>query len=159
MSAGWLLLAGGLIAAFATLVAVGLVSVRTPPVEEGALLVRLAGEEFRLEIAATPEGRARGLAGRTELGANEGMLFRFDITAPHSFWMKGMRIPIDIVWLSGGVIRAVTAGIEPPPPGIPDAELPRFTSPEPVDSVIEIRAGRASELGLGIGQRVKILLP
>ena len=37
--------------------------------------------------------------------------------------------------------------------------LARYEPPEPVDRVVEIRAGKAGELGLKTGQRIGILLP
>lgn len=122
-----------------------------------------AGAEFFLEVADTPEERARGLAGRRALDEREGTLFLFgppraEATRP-AFWMKGMEIPIDIIWIRDSVIRALTERAAPPPAGMADADLLRFIPPEPVDAVIEIRGGRAAEIGLAVGQRVEILLP
>lgn len=121
--------------------------------------VRLAGEEFSLEVAATPASRAAGLAGRSQLAEDGGMLFRFNAPGRYVFWMKGMQIPIDIIWIRDGVIRGIVAGAEPPPTGAKDADIPRFAAPEPIDAVIEIRGGRAGELGLGVGQSIELLLP
>ena len=58
-----------------------------------------------LEVADTPEARARGLMGRESLPACCGMLFT-DLEGG-AFWMKGCRIPLDIVFLddSGRVTR------------------------------------------------------
>lgn len=135
----------------------------TPSAVEHYARVRLAGEEFSLEVAATPTSRAQGLAGRDRLDDHGGMLFRFDPAergiGHYVFWMKGMRIPIDIIWVRDGVIRGIVAGAEPPPPGAKDADIQRFAAPEPVDAVIEIRGGRAGELGLGVGQPIEFLLP
>ncbi len=154
-----------LIAAGAFLVA-RVLSIGTEPASspvEHYARVRLAGEEFSLEVAATPASRAQGLAGRNRLDDHGGMLFYFDpaerVTDRYVFWMKGMRIPIDIIWVRDGVIRGIVAGAEPPPPGAKDADIPRFAAPEPVDAAIEIRGGRAGELGLGIGQPIEFLLP
>ena len=131
----------------------------SPPAGERYAASRLGGDEFRLEVADTPARRARGLAGRGELGANDGMFFRFDIPARRTFWMKGMRMPIDIIWLRDGVVSGIVKRAAPPPPGAADADIPRFISPGPADAVIEILAGRAAELGLRVGQRVEVLLP
>src|SRR3712207_7986486 len=32
------------------------------------------------------------------------MLFVFDVEAEHRFWMKDMKFPIDIIWISSGKI-------------------------------------------------------
>src|SRR5712671_6552489 len=44
--------------------------------------------EVSLEVAATPEERARGLMYRTSLAEGSGMLFVFDEDRNQSFWMK-----------------------------------------------------------------------
>ena len=129
-----------------------------PAAAGGRAEVRLADRLFHLDIADTPELRRIGLAGRKETPPDGGMLFRFDAAGERVFWMKGMETPIDIIWLSGGVVFGVVSRAAPPPPGTADADIPRFTSPGPVDLVIELAAGRASEIGLRIGQRAEILL-
>lgn len=159
-ASAWLL--GGLGVALGAFFMVRSVVIRAPapiPIGESSAIVRLAGREFRLEIAYTPERRARGLAGRAGLGEDGGMLFLFDAPFHRSFWMKDMHFPIDILWLADGAIRGIAANVEPPPPGAADADIPRLSSPGPIDAAIEIRAGRAGELGLAPGQRVEILLP
>lgn len=59
--------------------------------------VLIGSRVFKLEIAATPLLMERGLAGRTNLARNGGMLFLFSKHGQHSFWMKGTLIPIDII--------------------------------------------------------------
>ena len=50
-----------------------------------------------LEVADTPELRERGLMGRENLPACCGMIFT-DLTGGF-FWMKGCKIPLDIVFI------------------------------------------------------------
>lgn len=121
--------------------------------------VELGGRVFRLELARTPENRARGLGGRDYIGADEGMLFIFDGPAPRTFWMKDMLIPIDIIWLSDGIIIGIDEKVYPPALNASEGNIARVSSPAPADTVIEIGAGRASELGLVSGQRAEILIP
>jgi len=56
------------------------------------------------DISATPEQRTRGLSLRGTLAENEAMLFVFDAEAEHRFWMKDMKFPIDIIWISSDKI-------------------------------------------------------
>lgn len=121
-------------------------------------VVTLAAVTFRLEVADRSELWSRGLAGRAAVPENGGMIFVFPAAAPHAFWMKGMRVPIDIVWLRGQRLVSVTANVLPEP-GKPDSLLTRYPSPGPVDTVIELRAGRAAELGIHPGQEVSVVLP
>src|SRR5918999_5859831 len=51
------------------------------------------------DIAATDEQRTKGLSVKDRLAENEAMLFVFDNEAEHTFWMKNMKFPIDIIWI------------------------------------------------------------
>ncbi len=67
------------------------------------------------------------------------MLFLFEAPKRQSFWMKGMRFPLDIVFLSRGKIIFIARGIQPDDPRI-------ITSPVPIDQVLELNAGEGSRL-------------
>lgn len=129
-----------------------------PPVIRQARVL-INGAMFHVAVADTEPLRHRGLAGRTEIPNDGGMLFRFPDAAPRTFWMKGMLVPIDIVWVRDGRVLGVVASALPPAAGAPDAEILSFSAPEPVDTVIELRAGRAAELGIRPGHRVSSVLP
>jgi uncharacterized membrane protein (UPF0127 family) len=64
---------------------------------------------IRAEVADSPEERARGLMLRKSLQANSGMLFVFENTAQHCFWMKNTLIPLTIAFLDNdGAIVTLT---------------------------------------------------
>src|SRR3989344_770111 len=67
---------------------------------ESQKTVEVAGTIIQISIADTPELRERGLGGRANLVPNEGMLFIFPSEGKYSLWMKNMRFPIDILWIS-----------------------------------------------------------
>jgi uncharacterized protein len=50
-------------------------------------------------VAANDADREQGLMYRTKLAPNEGMLFVFDETAVHCFWMKNTLIPLSIAFM------------------------------------------------------------
>src|SRR5262252_5443292 len=50
---------------------------------------------FRVELALTPAEQERGLMYRQALATDAGMLFVFDRTSMHTFWMKNTLIPLD----------------------------------------------------------------
>lgn len=58
------------------------------------------GSTIDVQLAANEADRQRGLAGRTHLAPDEGMLFVFDRPLRPDFWMKGCLVPLDIVWLN-----------------------------------------------------------
>jgi uncharacterized protein len=53
------------------------------------------------DIAATDEQRTKGLSVKDSLAENEAMLFVFNNEGEHTFWMKNMKFPIDIIWING----------------------------------------------------------
>jgi uncharacterized membrane protein (UPF0127 family) len=44
--------------------------------------------------------RELGLSGRSELAGSEGMIFVFEKVGKYGFWMKDMKFPIDIIWIT-----------------------------------------------------------
>ncbi len=150
----WLALPGLLVAA---LVATVWILITFAPRSNSAN-VTLGDRALALEIADTPELRSRGLAGRSSIPENGGMLFLFEEPHRHTFWMKDMLISIDIIWIRDETIVSILHRVRPEL-GTPDERLARYIPPEPVDRVIELRAGRAEELGLSSGQKIDISLP
>ena len=119
--------------------------------------VVLGGETFTAEIADTPSLQARGLSGRSHLGAEEGMLFLYSDRGRHTFWMKDMLISIDMLWLDNTRIVHIEHQVPPPAPGTPDSELPTYASTAPANSVLEIAAGRVAGLGVRVGDAVRFV--
>lgn len=98
--------------------------------------VEIAGQHWIVEVARTQEDRHRGLAGREDLPAGEGMLFIFDRPGDYSFWMREVAFPIDLVWLSPG--RRVV-GVERLPV-CHTGPCPQYSPPHPVQYVLEVPA-------------------
>ncbi len=57
------------------------------------------GRVIQAELATSFGERRRGLMGRPELADDRGMLFLFEQSGRLSFWMLGVLIPLDLVWL------------------------------------------------------------
>ncbi|MGG6267880.1 DUF192 domain-containing protein [Leptolyngbya sp. AN03gr2] len=114
---------------------------------------KVGDQLIKLEVARTSEEQAMGLMYRTSLADDRGMLFPFDPPRPTQFWMKNTLIPLDMLFLRRGEIRVIKANV---PPCKADP-CPTYGSPtEDIDQVIELRAGRAAELGLKVGDRIAI---
>ncbi|MBW3169349.1 DUF192 domain-containing protein [Qipengyuania flava] len=104
---------------------------------------------FSVEVADTPEAQARGLMFRTDLGDNEGMIFPYDGTRAQSFWMKNTPLPLDIIYIGPDRrISNIAAETEP-------YSLDPVYSVGPVLGVLELRGGRAAELGIEPGDLVE----
>jgi uncharacterized membrane protein (UPF0127 family) len=102
-----------------------------------------------VEIARTDAQRARGLMDRASLADDAGMLFLFEETADHSFWMKNTLISLDMIFIDeeGRVV------------GIVERAEPRTLAPrsvgEPSRYVLEVVGGWARARGVRAGDRVR----
>jgi uncharacterized protein len=76
--------------------------------------VTLNGLVLVADIAATHEQRTKGLSVKDRLDENKAMLFVFDYEAQHTFWMKNMKFPIDIIWIdSDKTVVYIEHNVEP----------------------------------------------
>lgn len=106
-----------------------------------------------LDIAATNEARQQGLSGRTELEEDEGMLFLFSSAGRHSFWMKDMNFPIDIIWLDERN-EVVDIKERAQPESYPET----FAPAKSATKVVELTADFVAEEEIKIGQQLNIEL-
>ena len=108
-----------------------------------------------MDVADTPERRRLGLGGRDGLEQDRGMWFDMGGTGDATFWMRGMRFPIDIVWISDDfVVTGVAERLPFPEPGTRDSALPVYSSGVPIRYVLEINAGLAEEFDIHEGSAV-----
>jgi uncharacterized membrane protein (UPF0127 family) len=123
-----------------------------------ATTIAVGGISVTVEIADEPAERAHGLADRDGLAPGTGMIFVFSESGPRSFWMKGMRFCLDMVWIEQGTILGATTNVCPTK-GLTDADLPTYRSPAPVSYVLEMPAGWVDANGFGFGTPVEYLPP
>ena len=135
------------------------VEVRPPWQSQFPVLNRvdlLVGETpLVVELSDEPWERGRGLSYRWGLRPGTGMLFESDNDAPRSYWMKGMRFCLDIIWIDDGEIKGAAENACPDPEMIEDADRERFSSGESVQYVLEMPAGWMAEHGYGPGTPVE----
>lgn len=113
-----------------------------------AIVTTSSGIKIPVEMADTFGKRRLGLGKRKILEKNWGMLFVFDKRKKHSFWMKDMNFPLDIIWLDNHRIVHIMKNVQPAKFG----ETPTILKPlAPANFVLEIAAGRANELNLKQG--------
>jgi len=112
----------------------------------------IAGHTIELEVARTRQQQAIGLMYRTTLADDRGMLFPFTPPQPVSFWMENTLIPLDMIFLWDGVVKAIAANAPPCTTNSCSTYGPKTL----IDQVIELRGGRAAQLGLKVGDQVKV---
>jgi uncharacterized protein len=110
------------------------------------------GTKLELEVARTPQQQAMGLMYRPALPDNRGMLFEFSSPQPVNFWMKNVPVALDMLFLHKGVVKYIAASVPP----CAKEPCPTYGPNTLIDQVIELRAGRAAELGLKKGDSIKV---
>ena len=107
-------------------------------------------------MADTPELRSKGLGERDSLAEQTGMLFIFPGGQASSFWMKGMRFPLDFVWIGEDcTVVDLTENVQHSPPETPSSELEIFEAASPAAYTFEINAGEVSRFDIEIGDHVR----
>ncbi len=124
----------------------------TPPltVQEAKIkYAELAGRKIKVELADTKDKQELGLSGRASLSEDEGLLFVFENSAEHLFWMKDMKFAIDIIWINADekvvyIKRSAT----------PDSYPEVFKPTQNAKYVLEVSAGFADKNNLKEGDSV-----
>lgn len=114
-------------------------------------------QELVVEVVNTQDSLSLGLGMREEIGS-DGMLFAFDRPDQRYFWMKGMLIDLDMIWISKGVVVGITENV-PAPTAKQQTnmlDLPRYYSPGPVDMVLEVPAGFSRQKGIFTGDTLRV---
>lgn len=108
----------------------------------------IKNKEIRVEVAKTPEERAKGLMGRKHLGKDKGMFFIFEKKDYHGFWMKDTLIPLSIAFIDreGRIVR-----ISEMKPLTLESHLP----PIPILYALEMKKGWFSDNGIKVGDIVR----
>ena len=122
---------------------------RGRPLEPLAVVTASGEHSFLVEIADDDASRARGLMFRPPLADDRGMLFEFPDSAERSFWMRNTPSSLDIIYIDPqGTIVSIAKHATP----YSEQPVPSYG---PASGVLELRAGRADEIGAKPGDKVK----
>ena len=101
-----------------------------------------------MEVAKTPEERAKGLMHRKHLGKDDGMLFIFETEDVHGFWMKDTFVPLSIAFIDkAGFIVRIT--------DMKPLTLESHPPPKPILYALEMNKGWFSTHGIKEGDVVR----
>jgi uncharacterized protein len=123
--------------------AAGTVDYRLEPAEGDPVTVRL-------EVAADPATRARGLMERERVPPGTGMVFLYPADVAESFWMKNTLVPLSIAFVAADG-RVVSVAEMTPCKADP---CPSYAPAGPYRYAIELAAGSFGDAGVGPGARV-----
>ena len=104
---------------------------------------------FHVELADTPDQRARGLMFRRTLAPDAGMLFLFPPGDRPAMWMVNTWLPLDMLFVAadGRVVDVFARNT------VPRSRL-TISSPHPARMVLELGGGTARRLGIEAGDRL-----
>lgn len=105
-------------------------------------------------VADNSKERSAGLSGKESLAVDQGMLFIFSETKKYSFWMKGMKFPLDMIFIREGKIVDLLKNIPLPIPNQPDSQLPIYQPVVPIDMLLEVNSGFIDQHNIMIGDAV-----
>jgi uncharacterized protein len=104
----------------------------------------------RLEVAADPASRARGLMGRTKVPEGTGMVFLYPADVTEAFWMKNTLVPLSIAFVAADG-RVVSMAEMTPCRTDP---CPTYAPAGPYRYAVELAAGSLAAAGVGPGAKV-----
>jgi len=130
---------------------------QTPPPSQSRPTATINGRDIAVELASTTEEKGKGLGGRDTLDTNSGMLFVFGTSNnPQTFWMKGMLIPLDLIWIKDGSIIKIDKNVPAPSVNTPDNKLKTYSAGLPIDYVLEVNGGFSDTNSILVGNSVTL---
>lgn len=116
-------------------------------------IITIDGHNFKVAVAASQQEREVGLSETEPLQQSQGMIFLFEKSDYHSFWMKNMKFPIDIIYINKDTIVTIKNNVQPPKGNIESPII--YTPAAPSDKVLEIQAGLSEKYNFKKGDKVK----
>jgi len=135
--------------AFVLALALGSTAVaQTGPQKLPAIRLNAGIHNIDAEYARTAEERTVGLMFRTEMGANQGMLFEFEQPGQQCFWMKNTLLPLSVAFVQddGSIVN-----IDDMKPQTLDPHC----STRPVRFVLEMNQGWFAKRGIKAGSKLR----
>lgn len=116
-------------------------------------VLRVGKAEIFVEIADEPVEQYQGLSGRDPLCHDCGMLFIFDEPQIQNFSMRGMKFPLDFIFIGEGKVVETRENIPHPQAGEPYQHI---QSQKPADMVLEVNAGFTAKNNIKTGSSISI---
>jgi len=113
-------------------------------------------QKFYIDVAKTDEQKEKGLSIYNKLPLEKGMIFPYEDSGYHPFWMKGMKFSIDIIYIQNNKIVDIFENLPFPKN---DFQTPVIVRPTANSNyVLEINAGLSKKYNFKKGDIVEIHL-
>lgn len=113
------------------------------------------GVDLTAELAITDVERGLGLMFRDRINWDQAMLFVFEEEWFHSFWMKNVKFPIDILWLDKD---KKIVHIETDVPPCEGGDCPSYSPKYPALFVLEFKSGSVRKHQLKLYDKIDFIL-
>jgi uncharacterized membrane protein (UPF0127 family) len=108
--------------------------------------------ELIADLAITNDQQVKGLDVKDQLKENEGMLFVEKQPAKYDFWMRGMKFPIDIIWLDNNrTVIHIERNLQP---CVSDLDCPLYTPDKDALYILETVAGFSQKHNVEVGAHI-----
>ncbi len=107
----------------------------------------IKGHKFQLLVVKSDKDKQIGLSKYKNLPEDKGMIFVFDKEGFYPFWMKDMKLPLDIIFIKENKIVTIYENL-------PINNLSIYTPTQASDRVLEINANLSKKYGFSIGDSV-----
>ena len=145
-----------LLVPLALLFAIVFISCAPVPPDDGIERVIINDVWFDVEVPRTQYAKQQGLTGRPYLEADKGMLYLAEGPEAGPFWMKGMRFPLDFIWIGNDCHVVDLHPYAPVPlPDTPDDWITTYRSYPRAAFTLEVNAGDIDRYDIRIGDRVE----
>ncbi len=116
--------------------------------DAGKIKVTINSRDFHAQVADTDELRDIGLTNVEKMAENQALLMAYDTDSTWSVYTKGLKFPIDIIWVDKDHKVAFVARNAQP------SEKNMFRPGSKVRYVLQLPAGTISKYNISIGTQV-----
>ena len=116
----------------------------------GRIPVSIGEKTVDAVLANTDPSRVQGLLGWDRITEQDGMLLDFIAAGQYAIHMRGMKFPIDAIWIDGnGIIKLTYENLQPNSEQI-------YFSMFPCRYCLEVKAGFCRKFKVKAGQQVRL---
>lgn len=110
--------------------------------------LRVKNKKIKVELAKTPEERAKGLMERNFLAEDSGMLFIFEEAGIYPFWMKNTKIPLSIAFINEDKVIIEIMEM------VPNQDIIHYAPTQMFRYALEMNQGWFLKNGINIGDTI-----
>lgn len=101
----------------------------------------ISGVPLKLMVASTPQSQMKGYSdSKASPSGDNGILFIYDDDQPLSFWMKGVKFGLDIIFFDN-MMQYIDHHTMEPGYEVEERNLPKYQSKKPARFAVELPSG------------------